>query len=72
MKGTIVKVVAQRGFAFLRDEDGNDRFVHVDSVIPVEAFYELREGSLVDFDPIGTGERSLRAINVRIESTQAA
>lgn len=65
MKGTIVKVVADRGFAFLRDENGQDRFVHVDSVIPVDTFYRFREGSMVEFDPIGTGDRSLRAINVR-------
>jgi cold shock CspA family protein len=66
MIGTIVKVVKSRGFAFLRDPEGNDRFVHADSMEPLDAFAELQLGTVVDFVPMGIGKRSLRADHVKI------
>lgn len=72
MKGTIVKIVRDRGFAFLRDLEGNDRFVHADAMLPPHTFEELQIGTDVEFEPIGKGDSSLRAVDVRIETGAGA
>ena len=65
MRGTITRVFVDRGYAFLRDIDGNNRFLHRRSVIPETWFDQLSEGQEVEFEPTGVGEESLRALKVR-------
>lgn len=71
MRGTVVRIVADRGFVFVRDTDGNDRFVHANEFIPRSAFYDVRDGTVLVFDPIGEGARSLRGVNARIDTRVA-
>lgn len=64
-KGTIKKLVPDRGFGFIKQEDSSDVFFHRTSV--QEATFEsLEEGQIVEFDlerdPRGRG---MRATNVR-------
>jgi len=60
--GTITKVVAERGFAFARDETGNDYFVHA-SDLQMD-FEDLSEGDRVTFESVRS-PRGLKATKVR-------
>ena len=64
MTGTIVTLRSDKGFGFIKGEDGQEYFVHR-SAIHGEVFENLREGQAVAFD--GTrGDKGLRAENVRL------
>jgi len=65
--GPIVRLIRDRGFGFVRIEDGREIFLH-HSALPPGVFDTLTEGQNLDFeieiDPRGRGER---ARDVRIE-----
>ena len=67
-KGTVTRVIRDRGFGFIRTEEGQEIFFHHTSV-PDQQFDSLNEGSDVEFetekDPRGRGNR---ATNVRVAS----
>jgi CspA family cold shock protein len=63
MKGSITKVVADRGFAFIRGDDGVDYFAHVSEVLA--AFDQLVVGLVVRFDTI-EGPKGPRAERVEV------
>ena len=64
--GSIVRIVGDRGFGFIRDDLGEELFFHA-SVVTGVAFDDLRQGDLVSFDterdPRGKGNR---AVNVSL------
>jgi cold shock protein len=66
MQGTIVPIVAQRGFGFIREQDGKEVFFHASGVTGSVPFDDLREGQPVSYDKTrddrGRGER---AVNVQ-------
>jgi CspA family cold shock protein len=66
MRGSIVRLVRDRGFGFIRDERGQDVFFHATAVTGPTPFDNLSEGQEVTFDKEqdsrGRGER---AVNVR-------
>ena len=66
MTGTIVRIVAQRGFGFIQEQDGNELFFHASGVIGSTPFDSLREGQTVTYektrDDRGRGDR---AVNVQ-------
>lgn len=67
-RGTVKKIIADRGFGFITGEDGREVFFHRSTLqgIPFET---LKEGQTVDFD-IEEATRGPRANNVRsVEST---
>ncbi len=63
--GSIVRIVRDRGFGFIRTDDGQEIFFHATSV-PAGNFDALQEGQQVTFekerDTRGRGER---AVNVQ-------
>ena len=65
-QGPIVRMIRDRGFGFVRTEDGSEVFMH-HSALPPGVFDSLQEGREVEFeiqhDPRGRGER---AVNVRL------
>jgi CspA family cold shock protein len=65
-RGPIIRMIRDRGFGFVRTEDGSEVFMH-HSALPPGVFDSLQEGREVEFDiqndPRGRGER---AINVRL------
>lgn len=70
MKGTIIRVFLNKGYGFVRGEDGISRFMHAKEVHPPEAFDTMREGQAVEFTPvvdehIGKGNR-MRASGVKL------
>ena len=62
-RGTVKKIIADRGFGFIRSEDGREVFFHRSGIqgVPFEA---LKEGQTVDFD-LEEATRGPRANNVR-------
>jgi len=72
MKGVITRVFPNKGYGFVRDEQGFLRFMHANDVTPLRAFDTLREGQGVEFDPVDVGESApnrgngLRAANVSL------
>jgi len=64
LKGTIKKLIRDRGFGFIRAEDGNEVFVHR-SGFEGEDFDSVNEGQDVEFNT-ERGAKGLRAINVRV------
>jgi cold shock CspA family protein len=70
MTGTVIKVMLNKGFAFIRgEEDSISRFAHAKDFIPEVAFDTLREGRGVTFEPaLGpeTSGNGQRAIKIRV------
>ena len=62
VKGTVKRLVHDKGFGFVADEGGREYFFHQSScAVP---FDQLREGDNVTFDA-GQGPKGPRAENVR-------
>jgi len=65
MNGKITKVLADKGFGFIKGEDGLEYFMHRSAVHDGSVFEQLRDSQPVTFD-IGQGEKGPRAENVRL------
>ncbi|HYM21665.1 MAG TPA: cold shock domain-containing protein [Vicinamibacterales bacterium] len=65
MTGTISRLLSDKGFGFIRGEDGQEYFMHRSAVRDGSIFEQLREGQAVVFDG-GRGDKGLRAESVRI------
>jgi CspA family cold shock protein len=65
-RGPIVRIIRDRGFGFVRDEDGNEIFIH-HSTLPRGVFDTLTEGQEIEFDIENDARgRGQRAGNVRL------
>ncbi|MBO9604344.1 MAG: cold-shock protein [Paenibacillaceae bacterium] len=62
MKGNVKWFNAEKGYGFIRVENGEDVFVHY-SAIQGEGFKTLEEGQEVEFD-VTQGNRGPQAANV--------
>ena len=62
-KGTIKRIVADKGFGFVADESGQEYFFH-QSACTSTRFDDMREGQTVSFT-VGQGPKGPRAENVR-------
>lgn len=49
MTGIIIRLLPNKGYGFLRGEDGESRFFHATKVEPPRAFDRMREGQSVTF-----------------------
>jgi cold shock protein len=72
MHGTIDRLVAERGFGFITDDDGREYFFHAAALMGV-AFEDLAPGSNVEFDarPPESGDEPgehPRAVSIRLAS----
>ena len=63
MTGTLIRLVPNKGYCFIRGDDGVSRFGHARAFADPLAFDRAREGQAVRFDP-ATDPRGLRAINI--------
>jgi CspA family cold shock protein len=64
--GPIVRLVRDRGFGFVRADDGSEIFFH-HSTLPPGVFDTLAEGQELEYEPdMDTRGRGERAKNVRI------
>jgi cold shock protein len=66
MQGTIVRLVRDRGFGFIKAENGTEVFFHATGVTGSTPYDNLQEGQTVTYDKEqdsrGRGER---AVNVQ-------
>jgi len=71
MKGTIKKLIKDRGFGFIRAEDGREIFFHRTAVKSTN-FESLTEGQSVEFDVERISQDSRtkgpRAVNLRLKA----
>jgi CspA family cold shock protein len=67
-KGTIKKLI-DRGFGFIKTEDGKELFFHRNDIQGVE-FFSLREGQVVEFETGQDKKGRPNAVNVRLTETQ--
>lgn len=66
MRGTIVRMIRDRGFGFVRVEDGSEIFFHHSS-LPRGVFDALQEGQDLEFDiETDVRGRGQRATNVEL------
>ncbi len=68
-KGTIRRLITDRGFGFIKTEDEADLFFHRNDIEGVE-FGSLREGQEVEFEKGQGRDGRPRALNVRLTETQ--
>ena len=69
-KGTIRRLIADRGFGFIQTEEGKDFFFHRNELQGVQ-FTILREGQEVEFE-MGQGRDGRpAAVKVKLAETQA-
>jgi CspA family cold shock protein len=64
MKGTIKRLMTEKGFGFIAAGDGNEYFFH-QSACSQAPFDTLREGQSVTFD-VGQGPKGPRGENIRL------
>ena len=72
MQGKIVRLVRDRGFGFIRADNGQEIFFHATG-LQSGSFEQLQEGESVEFDvePDPRSSRN-RAVNVRPSGDEAA
>lgn len=63
MKGTIKMFNKEKGFGFIRAEDGNDVFFHYSSLV-MDGFKTVEQGEEVSFE-LEQSDRGLRAANIK-------
>lgn len=63
MKGTVKMFSKEKGFGFIRSEDGKDVFFHY-SELQMEGFKNAEVGEEVEFD-LQESDRGPRAANIR-------
>jgi len=63
LKGTIKRIIQERGFGFISAEDGREIFFHR-SALEGTDFEALEEGNSMEFD-VEKGPKGPRAVNVR-------
>jgi len=66
LKGEIKKLIRDRGFGFIRAEDGNEVFFHHSSLEGGTEYDSLEEGSKVEFS-VERGPKGQRATNMRLD-----
>ncbi|MGE3273088.1 MAG: cold-shock protein [Chloroflexota bacterium] len=65
-RGPLVRLIRDRGFGFVRTDDGSEIFIH-HSAFPRGVFDTLTEGQELEFDiEIDARGRGERATNVQI------
>ena len=64
LKGTVKRVIRERGFGFISAEDGREIFFHR-SALEGTDFETLEEGNGVELD-VERGPKGPRAMNVRV------
>ncbi len=67
--GKIKKLVRDRGFGFISDNDGREVFFHQSSLVDLK-FESLNEEADVEFD-VEKSQKGPRAVNVRLVQASA-
>lgn len=65
MQGVIKVIKADKGFGFIKAEDGQEYFFHVTGLVDGVYFDDLKEGDNVAFD-VEDSDRGPKAVNVAL------
>lgn len=65
LRGTVVRIVRDRGFCFIKDSQGKDYFCHMSAFTDIE-FESVREGLTVTFEA-RAAEKGPRAEAVSVD-----
>jgi len=69
MRGTVVRMIRDRGFGFVRSEDGSGVFFHHSS-LPRGVFDTIQDGQEMEFEiETDTQGRGQRATNVELTNS---
>lgn len=63
MKGKVIRFNPEKGYGFIKTEDGKDVFFHYSSLI-MDGFKTIEVNSEVEFD-LQESEKGLRALNIK-------
>lgn len=63
MKGKVIRFNPEKGFGFIKTDDGKDVFFHYSSLV-MDGFKTIDVNSIVEFD-IQESEKGLRASNIK-------
>lgn len=66
MKGQVCKVERGRGYAFVWDEDGFRRMIHINDFENSAEFETLKENDPVDFIPSDKGTKGNGLLGLRV------
>lgn len=64
MKGKVKKFNNEKGYGFIKTDDGKDLFFHY-SELQMEGFKTVNTGQSVEFEVVET-EKGLRAVNIKV------
>ena len=64
-KGTVKKIVRDRGFGFIKAEDGREIFFHRNSLQTRAGFEELQMGQAAEFE-IEKSYKGSQAVNINL------
>jgi cold shock protein len=64
MKGKVVRFNSDKGYGFIKSEDGKDIFFHY-SALMVKGFKTIEPNTEVEFD-VEQSEKGLRASNIKL------
>jgi CspA family cold shock protein len=67
MRGKVIRVMGEKGFGFIRGEDGTDRFFHRSGLQQTAglSWEQIEVGAACVFEPID-GPKGPRAIGVQV------
>jgi CspA family cold shock protein len=68
-KGTVKKLIRNRGFGFISAEDGREIFFHRNEVVKGD-FDSLNEGDAVEFE-VEKGDKGPKATSVSVSSGES-
>lgn len=51
LKGTVTRIIRAKGFGFIKDEVGHERFLHATDFRDPDEFDVLKTGEAIDFEP---------------------
>ncbi|MGH9405086.1 MAG: cold-shock protein [Terriglobia bacterium] len=63
MQGTVKRLIRDRGFGFIRTDDGQEVFFHRSTLQDLD-FEKLHEGEKLEFE-VERGNKGMRAVRVR-------
>jgi cold shock CspA family protein len=66
MRGKVVRVVSDKGFGFIRAEDGLDYFFHKSGISDGRVWEQIVVGHQCVFEPV-EGPKGLRAAEVKVQ-----
>lgn len=66
MRGTVIRLLANHGYGFVRDQEGRTRFFHAKAFTNSGDFDLVMVNYVLEFDPVVTEEGKLRGENVEI------